>query len=636
MKLQTIDIETIGRNEGDALKPWEYGKNSWILCMGVWLPLGNLLFESNFFIPDHVMPLLPQQFDRLDQYIDKKAIICGWNLKFDLAFLYASGVVFNNRMFLDGIVLLQRLADHNKNLKQKSYGLKQTLEIYKEHIPNYISGYAEDVTIPMTPEDITPQRKATIALYCQRDVYYTQKLVEYLISISPKQVLRSAIYESTVKALFARSLVVGQRIDKTRLQEMIDTNIAEIKGLEIKLGLENITSKIIKSPKQLTDKLSELGFIGFDKTDKGGISVNKVSLKKVINKTNNNILKDIARYKELLTENNKFLIPALSLYVSHADIAYGTYTGRMTYSCYITNEITRKFKNGKEKKVKVRQYVGLPLHQMKRGQIRSIALPPEGYKLVEIDFSGQEMRLMAAIAEEHTMLSLFNSGADLHSFTGASIAGVKYEVFQEHPEFKHFRQLGKTVNLSLQYRLSAAGLLRVLQASDIKSTIEEAMMMREKYLTLYPKIKEYWSKQTLVARGNYVSNMVGRKHWFDRSVEVIRNGIKKVRSQSDMEWDCAQQAINYPIQSTGAEQKILFLYCAQPYMQENGIVLGWDLHDGIYFYVPESNAEELGTELANIASNLDYEKFWDWKPQIKFPVELKIGSDWGNLRKITL
>lgn len=629
MKLQTIDIETIGRREGDALRPWEVARNSWILCYAI--SIDSLCAVSD------TIPLN-------DLLCDADSILCGWNMKFDLAFLIASGAQIKNTRFLDGMLLLKRLAAHNPKYVQNSYSLKPTLERYAEHINGFVTGYSADIEFkPMTPDQVTPEFLDKMAEYCQRDTCYTHELIKYLIPLAPKQVLIDAIIESTASVLFSSSVVVGQEIDKDKLQALLAANISEVDELEQYLGRLGLHESAIRSSKQLSTYLTSIGIKCGDLTAKGNVSVSKHALKSLLlqipakNVDHVGIVKNILELKEHLTERDKFLLPASELECSHADVFMNsTYTGRLTYYISQTIKKVTPLKNGKIRESKQQVRIGLPLHQFKRGELRSIIKPPEGYKLVEIDFSGQEMRLMAAIANETTMLRLFNEDKDLHSYTGASIANVPYGDFEQHPEFNKFRQLGKVTNLALQYRLSAQGLFNLMRLTyGLDVTLQQVTEMRQKYLALYPGIQTYWDSQSYKARHEaFVTNMAGRRHWFKQGAE---------------DWERCQQAINFPIQSTGAEQKLLFLASAFKFIKDNEIILGWDLHDGLYFYVPEltrnfdgsgvyflNTLDTMTINLAGIAENLDYKKYWGWEPPLKFPVEVKIGDNWGELKKLEI
>lgn len=60
----------------------------------------------------------------------------------------------------------------------------------------------------------------------------------------------------------------------------------------------------------------------------------------------------------------------------------------------------------------------------------------------------------------------------------------------------------------------------------------------------------------------------------------------------------------------------------------------YDLHDGLYFILPDATATRDGLRLQNLLSNLPYKQAWGWEPGISFPVDLKMGKSWGQLREV--
>jgi DNA polymerase I-like protein with 3'-5' exonuclease and polymerase domains len=187
------------------------------------------------------------------------------------------------------------------------------------------------------------------------------------------------------------------------------------------------------------------------------------------------------------------------------------------------------------------------------------------------------------------------------------------------------RQLGKVTNLSLQYRLSAANLYRVWHDKyELLDKIEQdAERARNVYLEIYSGVPRYWREIVHTARNQgFVQNKAGRIYYLNSW-------------DGDDEWKSAQIAINFPIQSTGAEQKILALYYLKPFLLKNGITLAWDLHDGMFFFVPNCMMQtDLIHQMIEIVNNLPYESAWGWKPKVKFPVEAKMGDNWGGLKSL--
>jgi DNA polymerase-1 len=472
--------------------------------------------------------------------------------------------------------------------------------------------------------------------YNKRDAKYAHAMIKYLISIASFSTISQVIRESTASVFFADSWRRGINLDSKNVKEYGDSISHKLEMAESVLDMIGLTKQVINSPKQLREFITEKMKIKLTtRTPKGALSVNASVLKNVYYNAPKNckaIFKLLLRFKELQTEHIKFVLPASKCQpLCHSEpIINSTYTGRLTYSMYQNHKKIKRHKNGKETEVKWRSLIGVPMHQIKRGSVRNMFTPPSGFKLAELDFSGQEMRLMAAIAKEPTMIRLFNEGKDLHAFTGANIAGMGYDEFlklqQNDPKtYKDMRSLGKVTNLSLQYRLSARGLHKTWHDKYglVDKTLEDAERARETYISIYRGVSEYWEKSISNAKERgFVENVIGRRC-------LLHDWTYENYYKSE------QTSINYPIQSTGAEQKILALYEMRKLIIKEGVLFGWDLHDGLYFYVPDCLCTtDIVLLMAEKMGNLPYEKAWAWTPPVKFPVEAKIGDSWGSLQAL--
>jgi DNA polymerase I len=612
MKLISFDIETWGLKEGYSLQPWRVktGEGG-IICTIIY----------------------PKQ-----KYLTDKMLLCGWNVKFDTAWCLTTDPIEYAFKYLDGMLLLKRLFQD-----LPTYALKPTLEKFKDQIDftlsgqEYVSGYSDEIEfkIGRLNDAYTKEEIKRLEEYCARDAAYTYAIVRYLITLADINTIRQAIRESSVSVLFADSWQRGLPIDKEEVLKQEKEITELLKKYDALLEKVGLTKEILNSPKQLRDFLCSTWNVKLTKlTPKGDYSVDASVLKDLMFENEGvakKLLRVVIKRKELQTEYDKFISAALEC-LKESDVIHpepmmnSTYTGRMTYS--VNQTITKKtvLKNGKTRESKVKVPLGLPIHQMKRGELRKIFIAPKGYKLVELDFSAQEMRLMADIANEKTMIEFFNSGKDLHAYTAANIYDYGYEEFQKlkvTDKYKEMRQLGKITNLSLQYRLSSKNLYRVWHDKYdlVDKKLQDAERARNVYLEIYQGIPQYWKEIIDFAQPNgYVANMAGRKH-------LLKDWT------GDKEWQSQQTAINFPIQSTGAEQKILALYELRKFLIKESIQLAWDLHDGMYFFIPDCMmTNDLVLEMIDIVNNIDYEKAWGWKPKVKFPVEAKIGDNWGELK----
>jgi len=306
---------------------------------------------------------------------------------------------------------------------------------------------------------------------------------------------------------------------------------------------------------------------------------------------------------------------------------YGTYTGRVTYS----SKQKAKGVNAKGKEVNVERPTGVPIHQFPRDKrFRAQIVPPEGYTIVEFDFAGQEFRWMAVMSEDERMLSLCAPGEDAHGYMGSVIGGKDYRtlvaaVKQEEKEAKQLRQLGKVANLSLQYRTSAPKLRSVARVQyNIPMMLEEATEIHAAYQQAYPDVPSYWQSQIIKCRSlGYAETIAGR--------QVQLNGSWSGRQA----WALQSTAINFPIQGAGADQKYLALAVARNELAKFDAHVYFELHDGIYFIVPDKRVEAFIPRFHKLLSNLPYKRAWGVDLPIQFPVDGKVGPSWGELKEIT-
>lgn len=275
--------------------------------------------------------------------------------------------------------------------------------------------------------------------------------------------------------------------------------------------------------------------------------------------------------------------------------------------------------------------IGFAIHQMKRGrEFRDSVVAPAGYTYVEFDAAGQEFRWMAIASGDTTMLQLCLPGEDPHSFMGARI-NPEFEYRQlitaveaGDKEAKNTRQGGKVSNLSLQYRTSAAR-LRITARVDygMDMTLQQANRNHFIYQRTYTGVPKYWDRQIAETREKgYVETFAGRR----------------IKVQGDWSgkfgWSMGSTAINYRIQGTGADQKYLGLSVLRDPLLQNGGRFSFDLHDGLYFLVPDARAAEFARVAKDKLDSLPYQDAWGITPPIPMPWDCKMGKSWGTLEGV--
>lgn len=615
-----FDVETRGDPQEYALQPFRVVHRQAVVrsySIAYYDEAGKL--KTNAWLdPDRV---------RLHEFLEYCAkynkTIVGWNVAFDAAWLIANGLEAEvmSVKWLDAMLLWRHLAIEPEydmaRSKKKSFSLKMAVaEEFPEH-----AGYEDGIDFEADDE----AGIAALLKYNQLDSAFTLKLAErYAKRLTPEQ-WRNAKIEAACIPMVAKTTVLGLRIDLDAAKEL-DIKLEQIAGLtlgKLQEAEPAITPAVLSSPKQLSHLLySEWELPVFKQTKTGDDSTDKEALHEL--SFIDPRAKLVRAFREATGNRTKFVTNTQESVEYNGDGCtrpqariFGTYTGRMTFS-------------SKQGKGKSERPTGVALHQWKRDPMfRNLILPPEGYDLLEFDFSGQEFRWMAVASGDEQMLTLCMPGEDAHGFMGSQIAGWDYRHLQEElkagsKEAKNHRQLGKVGNLSLQYRTSAAKLRVVSRVQyGLPMELPEAAKIHRTYQRVYPKVPEFWAKQiAMCKRQGFAETYAGRR------VQLEGWGNKK------LEWSLGSTAINYRIQGTGADQKYLALMFLKDYLPKVGGHFYFELHDGVFIIVPKHESARAAHEVRKLLSNLPYEKAWGIQLPIQFPVDAKVGPSWGALKEV--
>ncbi|WP_298794057.1 DNA polymerase I [uncultured Allomuricauda sp.] len=177
----------------------------------------------------------------------------------------------------------------------------------------------------------------------------------------------------------------------------------------------------------------------------------------------------------------------------------------------------------------------IPIRTERGRQVRKAFIPrDENYTLLAADYSQIELRIIAALSEEDTMIEAFKNGEDIHASTASRVFNVPIdEVTREQ------RGNAKTVNFGIIYGVSAFGLSNQTDLSR-----SEAKELIETYYKTYPKLRNYMGEQVDFARDNgYVQTVLGRR----RYLKDINAGNQVVRGAAE------RNAVNAPIQGSAAD-----------------------------------------------------------------------------------
>lgn len=639
---EAFDFETSGTKPEYALQAWRIPQGkAWATS------LATVRRDSNqTIVGGGLAPTRDMMADWLEQAIAAKRRIVGWHTPFDIAILLAYGLeeLVMRAKWLDGRLLWRHLEVEPEyeltGVKRKSFGLKTYVE---EFLPQH-AGYQDEVDF----HDETPEARDVLHKYNIRDTVFTLKGAEHCWGLLTPRQRTVALIEAESLPLVAQANLQGIPVDtlvtRALRQHLIDTAQEKLDRLA-PLGM---TEKIIRSPVQL----AKLMF------DSWGLPVLKVNTSKLTGNTTRSTDKEVLHelalgvlglppdprvkclreYREALNNCTKFADAPLKSVDYNEDerthpqaMVFGTYSGRLTYSSGQKAKGPGK-REGTEKEIILP--IGFALHQEKRDKrFREPHGAPPGYDILEFDAAGQEFRWMAVASRDTTMLELCLPGEDAHSFMGARINNWDYRETIKRYKANELevsgpqggRMLGKVGNLSLQYRTSAKR-LRITARVDYKIPMEmpQAEHIHKTYRMAYPLVPAYWKYQIdLTKRDGYVETMAGRR------VKVVGDWT------GNLGWSMASTAINYRIQGTGADQKYLALAVIKPYLNQIGAYFAWDLHDGIYLFVPTDKVHAAAAHIKPLLDNLPYQRAWGITPPIPMPWDCHYGASWGTLKDWT-
>ena len=346
----------------------------------------------------------------------------------------------------------------------------------------------------------------------------------------------------------------------------------------------------IDSPKQLSEVLFDKMGIeakGLKKTSSGYYSTSEAVLQKLADE--NEIIKDILEYRTLAKLKS-------------------TYTDKLSEICDLGSRVHTSYHQAVTSTGRLSSsdpnLQNIPIRTKDGIVIREAFIAPQGKKLLAIDYSQIELRLMAHYSNDEIMVKSFNNNEDIHKRTASEIFGVDIQDVDDD-----MRRKAKTINFGLLYGMSAFGL-----SNQLSVTRAEADIFLESYFDRYSGVSAFMKNIVEDAKGKkYVETLHGRKI----HVPNIESSNYLMRQASE------RAAINGPLQGSAADIiKIAMIKIAE-WIEGNDqeIKMILQVHDELIFEVPDSYGEE------NIEPII---KLMEQSTEINVPLkaEYGFGSNW--------
>ena len=246
----------------------------------------------------------------------------------------------------------------------------------------------------------------------------------------------------------------------------------------------------------------------------------------------------------------------------------------------------------------------IPIKTEEGRMIRNAFVAPKGQKLLSIDYSQIELRIMAHLSKDKGMISAFQNGEDIHSATAAEVFGNPGEAASEED-----RRSAKAINFGLIYGMSAFGLGKAL---GIPRNMAQEYI--DSYFAKYPGVKLYMEQTKEIAREKgFVETLFGRRLYLP--------GIHSGRTRQAAE----RAAINAPMQGTAADIMKIAMINIQDWLEKENIKAKMILqvHDEVILEVATKEADSVATKISEIMSKAA-------KLSVPLEVESGIADNWGE------
>jgi DNA polymerase-1 len=248
----------------------------------------------------------------------------------------------------------------------------------------------------------------------------------------------------------------------------------------------------------------------------------------------------------------------------------------------------------------------IPIRSVEGRRIRQAFIAPPGRCIVAADYSQIELRIMAHLSDDASLLAAFAEDRDIHQATAAEVFGLALgDVTVNH------RRSAKAINFGLIYGMSAFGL-----AKQLGIPRGEAQQYVELYFQRYPGVRRYMEETRQLARERgYVETVFGRRLYLN-DIASRNAGLRQGAERA---------AINAPMQGTAADIIKRAMITLDAWIRESRIdaCLIMQVHDELVFEVRRESAEELMAQARTLMSGAAHLK-------VPLKVDVGVGDNWDK------
>lgn len=536
-------------------------------------------------------PLIKQiPFDRalalLKSLLENPSIIkIGHNLKYDLDVL----AKYNLSIFpIDDTMVISYVL----NSILHGHGMDELAQL---HLGYRTVKYKEVVGTGKTQKTFDYVDLDVACNYAAEDADITNRLYQILKPRLIEDKLLT-VYETLDRPLIpilAHMEQKGITVDITELKNLSRHFAGRLVSLETEIYSLAGRQFNIASPKQLADILfGEMGLEAKKKGKSGTYSTDADVLEDMAAQGHSLPLK-LLEWRQIAKLKNTYA-DALSEQINPI-------TGRVHTSYGLTSTSTGRLSSSNP------NLQNIPIRSEEGRKIRKAFIAAPGYKLISLDYSQIELRLLAHMAGIDILKQAFHEGVDIHTATAADVFNLPVDKIDSE-----LRSRAKTINFGIIYGISAFGLARQLKIPQ-----SQAAQYIETYFLRYPGIQAYMESMKANARKQgYVETLFGRRCF----APGILDKMPQRRNFAE------RQAINAPLQGTAADIIKLAMIRVGPALQKAGLQAQMllQVHDELIFEVPDKEVDstiEIVRKIMESAAHLS----------VPLTVDAGVGINWGEI-----
>ncbi|HFC7127016.1 TPA: DNA polymerase I [Neisseria meningitidis] len=546
--------------------------------------------EAVYIPVGHSLTAAPEQLDlqdvlgRLKPHLENPALKkIGQNLKYDQHVFANYGIALNGiagDAMLASYIIESHLGHGLDELSERWLGLETiTYESLCGKGAKQIS--FADVAIGQATE------------YAAQDADFALRLEAHLrAQMDEKQLEMYEKMELPVAQVLFEMERNGVQIDRAELARQSAELGAELMKLEQQAYAAADQPFNLNSPKQLQEILFDKMGIptkGLKKTAKGGISTNEAVLEQ--------LAPDYPLPKIIL--QNRSLAKLKSTYTDKLPEMISPKDGRVHTTYAQAVAITGRLASNNP------NLQNIPIRTAEGRRVRRAFTAPQGSVIVSADYSQIELRIMARLSGDKTLIAAFQNGEDVHRRTAAEVFGTAPENVSSEQ-----RRYAKTINFGLIYGMGQYGLAKSLGIDNLS-----AKNFIDRYFARYPGVAEYMqrTKEQAAAQG-YVETLFGRRLY----LPDIRNKNANARAGAE------RAAINAPMQGTASDLIKRAMIDVRNCLSDGiGSKLVMQVHDELVLEVVETELDFVKEKLPQIMAKVDGGLL-----DVPLVAEVGVGENW--------